>query len=144
MGYSKNIIQQLKDGGHRLTAVRRNIIEALDASRKPVSVGELTDMLKLKGLSPHKTSIYRELNFMIKEDLVIKITFGEKQSRFELAAMEHHHHAVCEQCGAIEDIDCSGGIRDIEKKLGVQNFKVSSHLVEFIGLCEKCHPLLES
>lgn len=138
MDYSEKIIQHLKDGGHRLTKVRRSIIDELDTSRKPLSVPELKKLLESKGLKPHKTSIYRELKFMIDEGLVINITFGDKQRRFELAALKHHHHAVCEQCGAIEDIDCSSGIREIEKKLSGRDFQVNSHLVEFMGLCKKC------
>lgn len=138
MSYYDELINDLKGKGFRLTKVRKAIIEVLDLARKPLSVAELTALLGRRGLMPHKTSIYRELNFMLSEGIVIKITFGEKQDRFELAAMEHHHHAVCEGCGEVEDIDCGDGIRQIEEQLKGQSFRVSTHIIEFFGLCKKC------
>ncbi|MBI4733738.1 MAG: transcriptional repressor, partial [Rubrobacteridae bacterium] len=66
------------------------------------------------------------------------ITFGDKQDRFELAAIEHHHHAVCERCGDIEDVDCFEGMRLIERQLKAIDFKVNAHMIEFFGLCKKC------
>ncbi len=138
MGYYDELIRDLKDRGFRLTKLRKAVLKELDFARKPLSAAEIIEQLKKHGLEPHKTSIYREITFMLEQGIITKITFGERQDRFELAAIEHHHHAVCQSCGEIEDIDCSEGIREIEKMLHAQDFKVNFHLVEFIGLCKNC------
>ncbi|MCL5291047.1 MAG: transcriptional repressor [Actinobacteria bacterium] len=132
------IIRDLKDQGFRLTKVRMAIIEELDRAKKPLSAGELIGLLKKRGLGPHKTSVYREIAFMLEQEIINRLSFGERQDRFELAALEHHHHAICKVCGEIEDIACSEGIRQIEEMLGKQKFKVSGHLIEFFGLCTSC------
>lgn len=132
------IIQQLKDGGFRVTRLRSAVVRELDQAKQPLTAAQLMARLASNGLTPHKTSVYREINFMIEQAIVTRLTFGERQDRFELAAMAHHHHAVCERCGEIEDIDCSSGIRKIEEKLQTRDFQVRFHMVEFIGLCKKC------
>lgn len=136
--YYDELIKGLKNKGFRLTKIRKAIIEELDLAKKPLSASEIITLLGKHNLKPHKTSVYRELSFMLSEELIIKITFGEKQDRFELAAVEHHHHAVCEQCGDIEDIDCFEGMHLIERQLIALNFKLNAHMMEFFGLCEKC------
>jgi Fur family ferric uptake transcriptional regulator len=138
MNYYDDLIKNLKDTGFRLTKLRKGILKELDSARKPLSAADIMDRLQEQGLIPHKTSVYREISFLLKQEIIIKITFGEKQDLFELADMKHHHHAACQRCGEIEDIDCSAGIREIEKKLDSRGFKVNFHLVEFIGLCRKC------
>lgn len=136
--HQDGIIQKLKSGGFRITRLRNAVVRELDQAAKPLTAAQLLDRLAASGLNPHKTSIYREINFMINHDIVTRLTFGDRQDRFELAALAHHHHAVCEQCGEIEDIDCSSGIRKIEEKLLTRDFQVRFHMVEFIGLCKKC------
>ncbi|MBE0429409.1 MAG: transcriptional repressor [Thermoleophilia bacterium] len=128
----------LKNRGFRLTKMRKAIMEEMSLAGKPLSVKQLTALLRDRGLSPHKTSVYRALNFMLETGLVTRTTFGEKQGRYELSALGHHHHAVCESCGEIKDVDCSRGIREIEEVLRSLDFRVNFHLVEFVGVCKRC------
>ncbi|NCO65351.1 MAG: hypothetical protein COW32_08235 [Candidatus Aquicultor secundus] len=132
------LIEELRGKGFRITTLRKAIIEELDVARKPLSAAEIAELLKRRNLEPHKTSVYRELGFMLEQGIINKLPFGEKQDRFEIAAMDHHHHAVCQSCGEVEDIDCTDDIRRIEEMLGAQDFKVNYHLIEFFGLCKNC------
>lgn len=138
MNSSSQLLKELKEKGFRLTRVRKALVEEMDLARKPLSVAELKTLLGRRGLCPHKTSVYRALNTLLAEGIVKKISFGEVQSRYELAGMKHHHHAICEKCGEIEDVDCAAGISEIEKALQAQHFQVSCHSVEFFGLCKEC------
>lgn len=133
-----DLISDLKSGGFRLTKVRKAIIKELDLAQKPLSAAELMARLEEHGLHPHKTSVYREIGFLLDRSIIQKLTFGERQDRFELTAFAHHHHAVCQRCGEIEDVGCGDEIRRIEAELKRKGFNVSTHLVEFFGLCEKC------
>jgi len=51
---------------------------------------------------------------------------------------EHHHHAVCEQCGRVEPFEDPGlerAIGRLEDKVG---FEVSEHEVVLRGRCPRC------
>ena len=49
----------------------------------------------------------------------------------------HHHHLVCDNCGAIEDIPLSEALllNQVKKQT---DFQVNSHMLEFFGLCPTC------
>jgi Fur family ferric uptake transcriptional regulator len=143
MNHYASLIADMKIKGFRLTQLRKAIIRELDEALKPLSVTEMMKSLNAQGIAPHKTSIYREITFLLDNEFIKRITFGEKQDRFELAVLEHHHHAVCESCGKVEKVVCNDGIREIERMLEQQDFKVRHHLLEFIGLCKQCRQPLK-
>ncbi|HAX60950.1 MAG TPA: ferric uptake regulation protein, partial [Elusimicrobia bacterium] len=57
---------------------------------------------------------------------------------------KHHHHLVCTNCGRIVDytdfIDDEIELLQLtEKGLSKKyNFKITGHLIQFYGLCDKC------
>ncbi|GFP19172.1 Fur family transcriptional regulator, ferric uptake regulator [Candidatus Hakubella thermalkaliphila] len=138
MSHTVALINQLRNKKFRITQLRKTLIEELGISKKPLSAGEIIEHLKKEKVIVHKTSVYRELAFLLEQGVVRKITFGEKKDRFELAIM-HHHHAVCQKCGEVEDLlHVEKKIKQIEQTLSQKQFKVEHHLVEFLGLCKKC------
>ena len=138
MSHAAALIDQLRGKKFRITRLRKSLIEELEILKKPLSVGEIIEHLRKRKIFVHKTSVYRELVFLIEQEIVRKITFGEKKDRFELAVM-HHHHAVCQKCGDVEDLlHLEKRIQQMEQTLSRKQFKVKQHLVEFLGLCKKC------
>ncbi|HUL13453.1 MAG TPA: Fur family transcriptional regulator [Methylococcaceae bacterium] len=131
-------LERLKESGYRITRLREAMIGELNASKKLLSAGEMIAVLKKKKLAPHKTSVYRELDFLIEQGMVKKVNFGDKEDRFEFALMPHHHHAVCHKCGDVQHIDLEEEVRKMEHRLIRKQFKAERHLVEFFGLCGNC------
>jgi Fe2+ or Zn2+ uptake regulation protein len=138
MGDVIKIFEKLKELGCRLTRLRKALISELTMSESLLSVNEIISLLKKKSLSPHKTSIYRELDFLIGQGMARKITLGSKEDKFEMTVMPHHHHAVCRSCGDIKHVDLEQYIKKMEHQLARQQFKVKFHLVEFFGFCKEC------
>lgn len=130
--------QKVKAQGGRLTPLRKAMLDEWDASDHLLSANEMMKRLKKKGVAPHKTSIYREIDFLLAQGLVRRITLGGREDRFELAGTPHHHHAVCNDCGEIKHVDFEKHIIKMERQLIRQHFQVNSHLVEFFGLCVDC------
>ena len=134
--------------GYRLTIPREMILDVLNKAAKHLSAEEIY-------LAVHKvysaiglTTIYRTLELLVQMGLVFKFDFGDKRSRYELAdgpkGIRHHYHLVCTGCGRV--IDYTDFI-DEAKELLLQtqkgltkkyNFKITNHLIQFYGLCEKC------
>ena len=138
MGNTVSLLQRLRKKGNRLTPLRKAMVGELEAPEGLLSANEIIVLLKKKGLTPHKTSVYRELDFLIEQGLVRKVCLGEKEDRFEPAVTPHHHHAVCQKCGDIEHVDLEADIKKMERRLTRQQFKAENHLVEFFGLCKEC------
>lgn len=138
------IIAKLKLGGHRITPIREQIVEIFVSSTTPISAMDLIESFRILKIHVNKTTIYRELDFLISKNLIKGIEFGEGKKRYELDTGHHHHHLVCLNCKKVEDIDLetdlSGEEEKIEKKTG---FKIESHSLEFFGYCKACQKLLK-
>ena len=95
------------------------------------------------------TTVYRTLELLVRMGIVSKFDFGDGRARYELAQgprTKHHHHLVCTKCGRI--IDYTDFINKevellnkTEKALSDKHkFKINSHQIYFLGLCERCQP----
>lgn len=133
-----NIISQSKieKRGYRITPVRKKLIELFSEKDKPLTAKEITTILKKDNLSVNKTTVYRELDFLLKESLIKEVRISPKITHYESSQSEHHHHLVCENCGDIEDFDFDEA--DLIKKVKNKEFKPIHHSIEFFGLCAAC------
>ena len=94
------------------------------------------------------TTVYRNLEMLVNIGMVVKFDFGEGRSKYELSEQYngkgHHHHLVCKKCFRV--IDYSDFMQDEVKFLkstvkGLSekyNFNITDHLIQFLGICEKC------
>jgi Fe2+ or Zn2+ uptake regulation protein len=121
--------------GHRLTKQRKILISAL--SDKPQSVDELFQSLKNKGVAIDMATIYRSLDCLVRIGMVGKTQFSRGSAKFELLVGTHHHHAVCNSCGSVEDVPINDEkmLHKISQKM---DFRITNHVMEFFGLCKKC------
>ena len=131
--------QVLKESGYRSSVLRDKVLEILDLSDEPIAVVEILIELKKNKLVPNKTTVYRELETLLKNEIIFEVDFGEGKKRYELATEKPHPHLICTKCGAIK---CSRLNTTIESWLTSfctqNNFKMISHTLEFYGLCENC------
>jgi len=91
-------------------------------------------------------TIYRNLEFLCSNRLLRRYSSGNAGAKYELNDDEaaHHHHMVCRICGNL--IDYSEFVKrelslidEIEKELEKNyGFKISSHQLEFRGVCGDC------
>ncbi|WP_343212814.1 transcriptional repressor [Arthrobacter sp. Br18] len=57
---------------------------------------------------------------------------------FECRVGDNHHHLVCVQCGAVQDVDCVIGAAPCLTPSDTAGFTVFSAEVTFNGLCRQC------
>lgn len=136
---TQDSLDQLKRQGHRMTRIRAAIVHLLQPREEPISVAELISALKLSGLRPNKTTIYRELSFLMEAGLVAEVDLGDGRKRYESGLSGHHHHLVCLNCGAIQELQMNSHLSDQEKRIEQEHdFQVLRHRLEFYGLCSRC------
>jgi len=104
-----HILTTLKARGDRVTPARRLIIELFVKSEAPVSADLLRAALAKKKVIVNKTTVYRELDFLLASGFIRPVFLAGKSKYYELAlADEHHHHVVCRDCGRVEDVEVEG------------------------------------
>ena len=122
-----------------MTKARRGLIRLVEGAKRPLSVKEMERGLKEIGVEASKTTVYREISFLVKNGLVKEVNLYPEEKRYESAFLAHHHHLVCEKCGRVEGI---GGCKlaEIEQEMyRKKGFRVTRHSLEFYGLCVECN-----
>jgi Fe2+ or Zn2+ uptake regulation protein len=103
-------------------------------------VGDLRTALLSAKLVPNKSTLYRELYFLMEQKVVTEVDFLDGMKRYEFIAHDgHHHHIICTKCKAAECVevcfDTSALLADLAKH---SDFLVQNHVLEFFGLCGRC------
>lgn len=72
--------------------------------------------------------------------LVTRLEVGQGVARYEPAhpSGDHHHHLVCERCGAIAPFEDRALERAITRLAGRLAFDVDDHEVVLRGACRAC------
>lgn len=138
----REIEEHLKARDVRYTQGRRAVVGALATAEGPLSAAELTEEA---GLQVPLSSVYRTLVVLEEADVLVP-HFGLKGvTRYELAEWitGHHHHLVCIECGAVDDIALDTRTEKSLHKLvdGIgesAGFKPVDHVLEIEGKCSRC------
>ncbi len=125
----------------RLTPIRRQVLEALLESHKPIGAYEIIERLAEKNdsrLAP--ITVYRALDFLRQNGLVHRI-----ESRNAFVACVHNHAGddlvvflICERCGAVGEGPGAVVAQALKTSSRAAGFAPKSPLIEIVGICSHC------
>ena len=134
-------IQQLKKFNIRMTNQRYAILEYLLLKSNHPTANEIYEYLKNDFPNMSVATIYNNINFFKKAGIVTELPFADGSSRFDLTET-HHYHAICTNCGKVEDFDYPN-FEEAERVAEKQtHFKVINHSFKVTGICLECQELL--
>ena len=121
-----------------LTAIQEATYLFFNNLAQPADYCQIMEHLDKIGLKVNKTTVYRNLNTLLVENKITELDFGEGKKRYELNK-KHHHHLVCNQCKKIECFEITQDLRQQEAEITKNTeFKITSHVLEFFGVCKGC------
>jgi Fur family ferric uptake transcriptional regulator len=140
LGEAQNRLDHLKSRGFRITNVRRVVMEIFSAASQPISALQLLSSLKERSLNVNKTTVYRELEFLMLNKVISELDLLDGMKRYELLhADHHHHHLVCTSCQKIQCVEMNNDLDEIEALIKRRyQFHVKAHVLEFFGVCSNC------
>ena len=141
-GVHNEIENRLVTNDIRYTRGRRAVVSALTSSGGPLSAAELHEAI---GTSVPLSSIYRSLAVLEDAGVLTPHHGAKGLTRYELAEWlhGHHHHLVCLECGAVEDVAVDDAhesrvdavVNEISSRAA---FKPLNHALEIEGHCARC------
>ncbi len=133
-------LDSLRARKFKITPCRRHMIELFEREKRPLSAHAMNMLLKKNyGILVNKTTIYRELDFLVREGIVKTLRLNERHIYYETSNLPHHHHLICTSCNDIKEITIEDSLHTLEQRLAKTNrFTISAHALEFFGLCHKC------
>jgi Fur family transcriptional regulator, zinc uptake regulator len=124
----------------RLTPMRRQVLETLLASHKPLGAYEIIERLGQHKHRPAPITIYRALDFLREHGFVHRI-----ESRNAFVACVHNHGSgdlvvflICERCGAVGEAPGATAAEALKASSRAAGFSPKSPLIEIAGICSHC------
>ncbi len=138
MAQGVGIIDRLKKLGYRLTPQRMMIVSAIENSNDHISAEEIYSQVVDKYPNVNISTIYRTLELLEQLGLVTKTDLGGGRVRYHPADKGHHHHLICQECGAIIDLNESVLSSLKDALLREYNFIADLRHLGIFGRCVKC------
>lgn len=124
----------------RLTKQRKIILEALKKTKTHPTAEEIFKVVKAKLPRISLATIYRNLDFLEKDNQILKLKHKNKEQKAQYDGFtELHYHLICKNCGKIKDIkDCGCILLDKKGLSNKYGFEVDPTSIEIMGTCNKC------
>ena len=129
-----DVMALLEDRGHRATATRRQIIRVIESKPDSFAAEEISDELPGVG----RATVYRTMKLLLQAGIVCKLSLPNGAPTYTLARIEHHHHTVCVDCGAVSEFRDSTIERLLKAIGGDISGKILGHRIEFYITCQRC------
>lgn len=126
---------------YRYTNGRRRLVDVIAAAGQPVTLPDI--VVAAPELAP--SSVYRNLDVLERSGVVNRIASNGDHAHFEFAEplLSHHHHLICIDCGAIEDVRLDDDVealvdRSLVEVAGRAGFTPLRHSLDLHGYCADC------
>jgi Fur family transcriptional regulator, ferric uptake regulator len=138
--WSERAQRVLAESRHHSGGARRAVVELLASQPCALSALEIEDALRAGNRRVGRASIYRILDELERLDLVQKVQVGQAMTRYEPVRGDvgHHHHLVCDSCGAVMPFTDPELERAIQKTSRRVPIDVAVHEIVLHGACEEC------
>jgi len=132
------IVNKLNELGYRLTPQRVMILSAIENSENHISAEEIYAQIAAKYPQVNISTVYRTLELLKRLGLVTETDLGGGRVSYHPADRGHHHHLVCQECGAIIDLD-EAVLASLKDTL-LREYKFIADLrhLAIFGRCTKC------
>ncbi len=121
----------------RLTTQRQIILEELAKVKSHPTASELYDMVRKRLPRIGLGTVYRNLELMADNGMILKLEVGGTQKRFD-ATTDPHYHIRCSCCGKVEDMEVPVIDNLVTAAAEHSSYQILGHHVEFTGVCPDC------
>lgn len=122
------------------TAARKHTLELLKSERRYLTAATIYRMLKPDAPKLALSTVYRTLEALREGGSVTSRVDEHGEASYIHCGEQHHHHAICRECGHVDEVDCDAVDVLTVTLLEKQSFRLDDHSVEFYGLCARCVP----
>ena len=121
----------------RDTRQKRAVRRALEITGRPLSTEEIHGLASRESEGLGIATVYRSVRALVDQGWLSEVELAGRPTLYEIAGKGHHHHFVCEQCGAVHELEgCSSSV-----KLSLpRGFKARDHEITVYGRCAACAP----
>ncbi len=130
--------------GNKLTSKRKKVLMVLLNSTVPLSAYDVVGRYREQFQeSLPVMSVYRMLDFLVKEKLVHKLETAGQYVSCSHIACDHQHETpqflICDRCGSVKEVGIKKTIiEELEHSIQNTGFLLSHKQLELHGVCKHC------
>jgi Fur family peroxide stress response transcriptional regulator len=119
----------------KATPQRLCVLDVLE-NHGHVTLEDIEKYTKTKFPTLSLSTIYRNINEMVKKDILSEVKLTNKKEYYEIKK-EKHAHLVCTRCGTVKDFMIDE--EDIIKNIQLQtDDKILNATISFDTICKEC------
>ena len=130
-----DFINLLKMKELKATPQRISVLKELDKKTHP-TIDDLYDSLKKENPSMSLATVYKNLATLKEKGVVIEVNVADGKMRYDIYS-KPHIHLVCQQCGAIEDVDYDESLHAYQTILE-KNKNIELNRMDVIATVKEC------
>ena len=133
---AEQLLDTLGEQGYRSTSPRKAVAQAIAGKQGHFTAEQLRQELREVG----RATIYRSLKLLVDSGALCRVLLEDGKLHYQLSHQGHHHHLLCVECGASQDLlGCD--IEDLLHQVSAaHNFQLSGHWLEIYGRCYDSQP----
>jgi Fur family ferric uptake transcriptional regulator len=132
-------VTAIRSHGRRLTAQRSLIWDVLvERADRHVTAAEVAAAVRERAPELHRSTVYRTLDVLVEDGLVLRTDLGADRSYYELVAEHHHQHVVCTGCGRIAHVHDDAIAAAVACVQAASGYVLARQELTFAGLCPDC------
>jgi Fur family zinc uptake transcriptional regulator len=127
-----------REHGARLTLNRRKVLAILVEENRAMGAYEILKRLKPLGSQWQSITIYRALNFLLQQKLVVRLTSSGTFVAIDPRRSQTSIFLTCETCGTSIRSNNFLSKTLMEHNAGGRNFRIRLEGLELLGTCARC------
>ena len=124
----------------RNTVISEKVLNIFNSLESPINFKQLLESLNKDGISLNKSTLYRILDKLIKNEVISAITLQNTMTYYEKKQLDRHAHFQCTSC---EKVICVNDVKtefnsNINANSKKNNFTIHTHEYTLYGHCKLC------
>uniref|UniRef100_I2Q684 Fe2+/Zn2+ uptake regulation protein n=1 Tax=Desulfovibrio sp. U5L TaxID=596152 RepID=I2Q684_9BACT len=132
------MVARLRERGHRLSPQRLEIMRELVASPDHPTAEALHRRLLPRFPDLSLATVYKAIAVLKACGEILELQFSDRDNRYDAARPTPHPHCICQACGAIADPPAPGVEALAQALAEATGYAITSHRLDFYGLCPAC------
>jgi len=137
--YHQKFEAYLEKTQSRYTSQKKALVEAIYKTKTHFEVEDFINTLHTKKITFSRTTLYRTIKQLLEANLIQKIATQDGKVFYEKASENNiHDHLICNNCGAIIEIESKQIHAIITQYCEENTFSPEYRSLHIYGKCETC------
>ena len=117
---------------------REIVLEVIKNTKTHPTAEEIYNMALKKEPKISKSTVYRNINILVDNNIIKRITIPNKPDRYDYI-YDNHMHAICTECGKVFDFYYYFNTEKIQENIKQQLGKIFQiDCIKIVGICDDC------